>query len=256
VTEIVAAAVVLAGGSGTRVGAGRNKVHLPLGRRPVLVRSLALFARMPEIGPVVLVIRPDERAATHALLDADAEFAARVGVDLLVVDGGASRQESELQGLRALAVPIASGAVDVVLVHDGARPLAGRGLAREVLTLARAHGGAVPGVPLPDLAVAGSVTITQSDESPAVVGERLTAVAPGLVAVQTPQGFRAVPLLAACEAAVREGFVGTDTASCVERYGGPPARLVPTTGRNLKITYAHDLPVAARVLAGEDRGEV
>ncbi|MGE3287389.1 MAG: 2-C-methyl-D-erythritol 4-phosphate cytidylyltransferase [Pseudonocardia sp.] len=248
VTEILAAAVVLAGGSGTRVGAGRNKVLLPVAGRPVLARSLATFVRMPEIGPIVLVTRAHERAAARAMIDADPELAA--AADLLVVDGGASRQESELSGLRALSGRVAAGLVDAVLVHDGARPLATPALAREVLAVARAYGGAVPGVPVSDLAVARKVT--ESDEMPFPVGERLTAAAPGLVAVQTPQGFRAGPLLAACEAAAREGFVGTDTASCVERYAGLTVRWVVATGRNLKITYAHDLPVAERALAKAD----
>jgi 2-C-methyl-D-erythritol 4-phosphate cytidylyltransferase len=89
---------------------------------------------------------------------------------------------------------------------------------------------------------------------PFPVGERLTAAVPGLVAVQTPQGFRAGPLLAACEAALRDGFVGTDTASCVERYAGVAARWVVATGRNLKITYAHDLPVAEWALITAESG--
>lgn len=239
--------MVLAGGSGSRVGAARNKVLLPLAGRPVLARSLAMFAAMPEIGPIVLVVRPQEREDALAMIDADADLAGRA--DLLVVDGGASRQESELYGLRALAGRVAAGGIDAVLVHDGARPLATAALAREVLAVARAHGAAVPGVAAPDLAVAAvAPTLTESDERAAPVGERLTAVVPGLVAVQTPQGFRAAPLVEACEAAVRDGFVATDTASCVERHTGTAARWVPATGRNLKITYAHDLPVAERAL--------
>ncbi|WP_428503944.1 IspD/TarI family cytidylyltransferase [Pseudonocardia sp.] len=252
-TEILAAAVVLAGGSGTRVGADRNKVLLPVAGRPVLARSLATFVRMPEIGPIVLVTRPQERAAARAMIEADPDLAG--AAELLVVDGGASRQESELSGLRALSGRVAAGLIDAVLVHDGARPLATPELAREVLAMARAHGGAVPGVAVPDLAVAAAAAaVTESDDMPFPVGERLTATVPGLVAVQTPQGFRAGPLLAACEAALRDGFVGTDTASCVERYAGVGARWVVATGRNLKITYARDLPVAERALTAAESG--
>lgn len=232
------------------MGADRNKVLLAVAGRPVLAHSLATFVRMPEIGPIVLVTRPQEREAALAMIESDPDLAR--AADLRVVDGGASRQESELYGLRALSGRVAAGQVDVVLVHDGARPLATPALAREVLAAARAYGGAVPGVAVPDLAVA--TTVTESDDRLVPVGERLTAAAPELVAVQTPQGFRAGPLLAACEAAVRDGFVGTDTASCVERYAGVAARWVMGTGRNVKITYAHDLAVVERALGADGGG--
>lgn len=233
-----AAAVVLAGGSGTRLGADRNKVYLCVAGRPVLAWSLATFVGMPEIGPVVLVVRPEDRPAAEELLRGDPSLAA---ADVLVVDGGSTRQESELRGLRALATPIGAGDVDVVLVHDGARPLVTAELARAVLSAARAHGGAVPGVPCRDLALIAEV-VTDSDA-------RLVAPAPsGLVAVQTPQGFRAAVALAACAAALDDGFVGTDTAACVERFGAVVARHVPGDERNIKITYAHDLRVAESLL--------
>lgn len=223
-----AAAVVLAGGSGTRLGAERNKVYLPLRGRPVLAWSLATFTSMPEIGVVVLVVREPDRELAERLL---AEHAPG-GVE--VVTGGRTRQESELAALRRLAPRIAAGAVDVVLLHDGARPLAGRALSSAVLGAARATGGAVPGLWRGDLAPA------------APDGSGLAGPAPGaLVAVQTPQAFRAAPLLAAYEEAARCGFVGTDTASCMERFAPEvPIRWVPGDERNIKITYAHDLLVA------------
>ncbi|MFC5234704.1 IspD/TarI family cytidylyltransferase [Pseudonocardia zijingensis] len=224
----VAAAVVLAGGSGTRLGAERNKVYLPLRGRPVLAWSLATFAAVRGVGPVVLVVREADRPLAEQVL---AEHAP-TGVE--VVTGGRTRQESELAGLRRLAARIAAGAVDVVLLHDAARPLVGRPLVESVLATARESGGAVPGLWRDDLAAA------------APDGHGLAGPSPeGLVAVQTPQAFRAVPLLAAYEEADRCGFAGTDTASCVERFApGVPIRRVPGDERNIKITYAHDLLVA------------
>jgi 2-C-methyl-D-erythritol 4-phosphate cytidylyltransferase len=77
------------------------------------------------------------------------------------------------------------------------------------------------------------------------------AAAVGLIAVQTPQGFRARPLLAAYEEAERVGFAGTDTASCVQRFAPAlPVRALAGEGRNFKVTYPHDVTVAERVLAG------
>jgi 2-C-methyl-D-erythritol 4-phosphate cytidylyltransferase len=223
-----AAAIVLAGGSGTRLGAERNKVYLPLRGRPVLVWSIATFTDMPEVGVVVLVVRESDRPLADRML---AEHTAG-GVEVVI--GGRTRQESELAGLRRLAARIDAGAIDAVLVHDAARPLAGRELASSVLAVARADGGAVPGLWRDDLAAA------------APDGSGLAGPSPdGLVAVQTPQGFRAAPLLAAYEEAARRGFVGTDTASCMERFAPDvPIRWVPGDERNIKITYAHDLLVA------------
>jgi 2-C-methyl-D-erythritol 4-phosphate cytidylyltransferase len=224
---------VLAGGSGSRVGAGRNKVYLPLGGRTVVSWSLDTFASMPEIGPVVLVVRPDDRALADRVLDREVDAA---GVE--VVTGGASRQASELAGLRALAGRIRTGAVDVVLLHDGARPLIGPTLTAAVLAAARASGGAVPGLARDDLAAATAD------------GTGIGDPVPRLVAVQTPQAFRAAPLLNAYEEAERQGFAGTDTASCMQQFAPEiPIRFVPGDERNFKITYAHDLVLAEQVLA-------
>lgn len=228
--RVGAAALVLAGGSGSRVGADRNKVYLPVAGRSVLAWSVDALAGAPGVGPVVLVVRPEDHAHVRRLLDHEVDHAVEV------VDGGATRQASELAGLRALAGRIGAGEVDVVLVHDGARPLVGPALVAEVLRVARASGGAVPGLVRTDLAVADGTTLS--------VPVRLTAV-------QTPQGFRAAPLLAAYERAEAEGFAGTDTASCVERFApGLAVHAVPGDPRNIKITYPHDVDVVAGALAG------
>lgn len=225
-----AAALVLAGGSGTRVGAARNKVYLPVAGRAVIAWSLDALAGTPGIGPVVLVVRPEDRALARHVLDHEVTHR-----DVEIVDGGATRQDSELAGLRALAPRIARGTVDVVLVHDGARPLVTPALVAEVLRVAREVGGAVPGLVRDDLAAA------------AVDG----GLGPPtrLVAVQTPQGFHAAPLLAAYEQAAAQGFAGTDTASCIERFApAVPVRWVMGEPRNVKITYGHDVQVAGAAL--------
>jgi 2-C-methyl-D-erythritol 4-phosphate cytidylyltransferase len=66
--------------------------------------------------------------------------------------------------------------------------------------------------------------------------------------VQTPQGFRAAPLIDAYEQAAREEFLGTDTASCMERYSSAPVRWVPGDEHNVKVTYPHDLTIAEQLL--------
>lgn len=225
--------MVLAGGSGTRVGGERNKVYLPLAGRSVISRSLDALAAPDEVDPMVLVVRAADRELVADLLARE-----RAGATVEVVTGGATRQESELAGLRYLAPRIADGTIDVVLIHDGARPLVGPTLVGEVLRTAGEIGGAVPGLSRNDLAAA------------AADGSLAGAAPAGLVAVQTPQGFRAAPLLAAYEEAARTGFAGTDTASCIARFAPDvPVRWVPGEERNFKITYSHDLRLAEAVLA-------
>lgn len=234
------AAIVLAGGSGARVGAARNKVYLPLRGRTVLSWSLEAFLSCPDIGWVVLVVRAEDRGSAADVLDREI---GRPGVE--VVTGGGTRQQSELAGLRQLAGPIRSGGIETVLIHDGARPLVAPELVAAVIEAARTFGGGVPGLLRDDLAYA----VTDGAGGDAVSGP-----AHGLVAVQTPQGFRAGPLLAAYEEADRHGFAGTDTAACVSRFAPQlPVRLVPGDERNIKITYPHDLALAERLCGGAGR---
>ena len=220
-----AAVVILAAGAGSRVGAGVNKVFLPLGSRPVLVWSVAAALALPDVGRVLLVVRPGEQEAV-----ADA-VAPHLGPDEVgIVEGGTTRHASEWAALRALAAEIESGSVDVVAVHDGARPLATTELFAATIAAAREHGGAVPVVPL--------TNVVRAD------GGR---VPDDLVVVQTPQAFRAPELLAAYRAADRDGFEGTDTASCVERYADLRVSSVASTSGNLKITFPDDVSLAARL---------
>ena len=227
-----AAFVVLAGGSGSRLGAERNKVYLPLAGRPVLSWSLSWAAEVPEIGPVLLVFRPQDE---H--LAAEAVAAAGLTGEVELVVGGITRHRSEQAALDRLAGPIGAGSLDVVVIHDGARPLAGAELLRAVIRAAAAHGGAVPTVP--------EQTAWAMDEA-----GRLRPPDHGraLHRVQTPQAFRATELLEAYAAALRDGLEGTDTSAALE--GVPGIRVVSVPGRpeNLKVTFVDDLVRAEKLL--------
>jgi 2-C-methyl-D-erythritol 4-phosphate cytidylyltransferase len=146
---------------------------------------------------------------------------------VLVVGGGATRHASEWAALRVLADDIESGDVDVVVVHDGARPLAGLDLWRSVVDAAREVGGAIPVVPVTQLLHADLTPVTEA------VG-----------AVQTPQAFRAGAVLAAYRAAAEDGFEGTDTAACVSAYADVPVAAVPGSALNLKVTFPEDVALA------------
>jgi 2-C-methyl-D-erythritol 4-phosphate cytidylyltransferase len=221
------AAVILAAGSGTRVGAGVNKVLLPIGGIPILARSVRTVLEVTGVHRIVLVVRPEDREAVR-----DAVSPHLGAHDLWVVDGGLQRHDSEWQALRTLAADIEDGEIDVVAIHDGARPLAPESLWRSVIDTAAEHGGAIPVVPFPQLS------------------HRDGSLAPrGLVGVQTPQAFRAAELLAAYRRADAEGFVGTDTAACLERYTDLAVYGVPSTASNLKVTFPEDVELAEKLLS-------
>lgn len=225
---MTAAVVVLGAGSGSRVGAEVNKVLLPLAGVPVLARSVGAALATPGVGPVVVVARPGEEAAVEDAL------APTLGErEVLLVAGGETRHDSELAALRLLAPHVDSGEVDVVAIHDGARPLASPALFSSVISTARARGGAIPVVPRPDLVHGDGSRVLEE-----------------VVGVQTPQAFRAGPLLAAYDAAERDGFRGTDTAACVARYTDLEVVAVASGPGNLKMTFPEDLAVAERILTG------
>lgn len=224
------AMVVVAGGSGTRVGAGRNKVLLPLGGRPVLAWSLTTFERSPVVDEVVVVTRGVDLDEVRRLV-ADR----RCAKVRAVVEGGATRHASEVAGLDELAPAVEGGEVAVVGVHDAARPLVDEELVARLVAAAQSGGGAIPGLPVP-----GSALLH------APVGEQPRLLpAADLRAVQTPQVFPAAPLLAAYRRAAAEGVEGTDTAETFHRFTDLDVRVVPGDPRNLKITYPADLQRAA-----------
>ena len=222
------ALVLLAAGDGRRAGHDTNKVLLPLAGRRVFTYAARWALTVPGIVRVVLVIRESDRAVVEATLPRELP-----GTDVALVVGGTSRHESEHRALQALSGDIEAGDVDVVAIHDAARPLAGGDLFHDVIVAAHAHGGALPVCDQPALV---------SIDGEAVEGRRT-------VAVQTPQAFLAEPLLSAYTLAAAEGFVGTDTASCVERFTDIRVRCVPGDAANVKITYPEDLFLAERLLA-------
>jgi 2-C-methyl-D-erythritol 4-phosphate cytidylyltransferase len=225
-----AAIVLLAAGSGRRVGGETNKVLLPLDAIPVLAHSVRTALEVAGAHRVVVVVRPEDRQeVTDALTPLLGSH------DVWLVDGGAARHDSEFRALRALRADIESGEIEVVAIHDAARPLASADLFRSVIDVASAQGAAVPAVS------AGRLNNADGSLAP-----------DGLVAVQTPQAFGAAALLAAYLAADTDGFIGTDTAACLERYADMAIRPVAGERRNLKVTFPEDLRLAAELIALED----
>ena len=210
------AVLVVAAGRGRRFGGEIPKQYLDLGGRMVLRHSLATFAAHPRINWVRTVIHPDD----HELYD---QAARNLGV-LDPVHGGDRRQDSVRLGLESLR----DLAPDVVLIHDGARPMIDGGTISRVIGALAQHKGAIPALPVADTLKRGQDGIITDTVNRA-----------GLWRAQTPQGFVYADILAAHQAAA-SGPELTDDAMVLEQ-AGHHVTLVAGTEENLKITTLDDL---------------
>jgi 2-C-methyl-D-erythritol 4-phosphate cytidylyltransferase/2-C-methyl-D-erythritol 2,4-cyclodiphosphate synthase len=214
----IVAAVVVAAGRGLRAGGGVPKQYRFLRGEPAIRSPLAAFAGHKAISLVQAVIHPDDR---------DLYGSATEGLTLLPpVPGGATRQASVLAGLEALA----SHRVEIVLVHDAARPFATTALMTRAIATAARTGAAVPVIPVVD-------TVKTVNETGVVTG---TLERSRLRAVQTPQAFAFPELLAAhrrARSAGRDDF--TDDAALAE-WAGVTVSTFPGEESNVKLTTDQD----------------
>ena len=219
-------AIVPAAGSGSRMGAARPKQYLSLLGRPLIHHALSVLCAAPAVDAVFVVLSVDDTEwATH-------DWSA-LGPKLRpLFCGGATRADSVLGGLRAIAGEAAAG--DWVLVHDAARPcLAPWHVDKLVRELANDEVGGLLAVPVAD-------TLKRADEHRHVCE---TVPRDSLWQAQTPQMFRYVMLRRALEHAKDV----TDEASAIEAAGLRP-RLVQGDATNLKVTYPLDLHLAEWIL--------
>lgn len=218
-------ALVVAAGTGERFGGGLPKQYRALAGRPVLRHAVQRLAAHEAVGAVCVVRRPEHRALYEQSV---------AGLDLLpAVDGGATRQESVLRGLEA----VAARAPARVLIHDAARPLVDADTIGRVTAALDAGIGAIAAVPVTD-------TLKREGAQGAIAG---TLDRAGLWRAQTPQGFRFAEILAAHRAAA--GRALTDDAAVAEAAGHAVA-LVLGSEDNLKVTTEDDLARAETLLAG------
>jgi 2-C-methyl-D-erythritol 4-phosphate cytidylyltransferase len=221
--------IVAAGGSrrmGPSTGSGRavDKLFALLGGQPLLARALQPFQDSPLVDHIVLVL-------SGANLERGRALAAEGGIAKLAAacEGGPRRQDSVRLGLEALS------GCEWVLVHDGARPLAGAALIERGLEAARETGAAVPAVPIAD-----TVKLAAADGTVEQTLDRSR-----LWAVQTPQVFRYDLLLRAHREVTAEV---TDDAAMLEALG-LPVKLFEGSGANVKVTTPEDLRLAEALLA-------
>jgi 2-C-methyl-D-erythritol 4-phosphate cytidylyltransferase len=213
--------IIVAAGAGTRFG--EMKQYAYLRAKPVLEWTLERFEAHSGVGAVALVL-PDENDLKH--------YRTRYPKIIDIVRGGDRRQDSVWQGFRLLSAV----GPEIVLVHDGARPLVPADLISRVIEAARADGAAVP-----VLAVEDTLKEVRDGRVAGTVDRTL------LFRAQTPQGFRYDVLKKALDAARKDRFYGTDEAALVERLGLPVAT-VPGDPRNIKITTPGDIPIAEALL--------
>ncbi|MHB8532287.1 MAG: 2-C-methyl-D-erythritol 4-phosphate cytidylyltransferase [Solirubrobacteraceae bacterium] len=218
-------ALIVAAGSGERLGAARPKALVELAGKPMLQWSIEALREAPAVGRIVVA------------LPVDAELPDGCAADerVVAIAGGASRSESVRNAMAA------AGEDETVLVHDAARPLLTAPLAEAVIAGLLANpgaDGAIAAAPVSD-------TIKRADER-MIVTETLPRSE--LWAVQTPQVFRADALTRAHRVSTQELAGATDDARLIERAGGRIV-VVPAPSENIKVTTPVDLELAALLLA-------
>ena len=219
-------AVILAAGLGKRMQAGHNKQFIEICGQSVLTHTLTVFAQIPEIAKIILVVRAGEEDTCRNMIPEIAESKTVLAI------GGKERQDSVHNGIRAI-----TWECEYILIHDGARPLVTEEVIRRTLLAAQNSGAAICAVPVKD-------TIKQADSDGNVLA---TIPRESLWAVQTPQVFRADLIRRAYENAYVHNHYGTDDASLVE-YLGEKIKIVTGDYENIKITTPEDIPTAEQIL--------
>jgi len=227
----VISAVVVAAGRGLRFGGETKKPFVALGASPLIIHALKAFQKTSLVDEILCVVSKEALGLTQALVS---------GHDLpkvrAVLPGGRRRQDSVAAAVFSLART--GDDQDIVLVHDGVRPLVSRALIERVLEGVKAHGAAVAACRVTDalktVSPAGRIEKSLSRER--------------VRAMQTPQGFRLGALARACRKAEAEAFEASDEAMLLEQLG-LPVHCVEGEAENIKITTPSDLKLAAYFLS-------
>ncbi|GAC1465894.1 MAG: 2-C-methyl-D-erythritol 4-phosphate cytidylyltransferase [Desulfuromonadaceae bacterium] len=233
--EFKSIALIPAAGMGKRMGASINKQYLQLNGMPIVARTISVFEHSPLIDAIYLVIPAEEIPYCREHVVEACGFCKVAAI----IPGGRERQNSVMNGLNAMREHVSDD--DIVLIHDGVRPLVTENVLRESIITARLHDGALVAVPVKDTIKSvrgGIVCDTPSRES--------------LWQAQTPQSFRFGKIFRAHLSAEAERFSGTDDASLIERSGGE-VYIIRGDYRNIQITTPEDLVLAEAFLAVMER---
>lgn len=221
------AAVIVAAGSGSRMGSATAKQFMEIDGMPVLAYTLDAFERTKEIDYIIIVTRKCDIPECR-------EIVSRFGYTKTakIVTGGDTRQESVLCGIEAL-----DDSTDYVAIHDGARCLITPEMIKSVLDEAKKTGAASAGVPVKN-------TIKQVDNNNRIVSSPDRSA---LWQAQTPQIFKSGLYRAAAYYAKKEGYKATDDNSLLEHAGGS-VTMVDCGYMNIKITTPEDIAIAKALL--------
>jgi 2-C-methyl-D-erythritol 4-phosphate cytidylyltransferase len=222
-------AIIVAAGSGSRLGHPEPKAFVDLGGRPLLYYSLRTVRDVTAITQVIVTLPPGKE------IDADLTVRrAGLRVAVKLIPGGAERQDSV-----RIALSMVSAESSVVVVHDAARPFATVEVFDGCISAAVRSGGAIAAIPVAD-------TLKESAQG------RIIATRPreGLFAAQTPQAFRRELLIAGHAPGAGPLLPATDDSFLVERLG-TPVEIVAGSSLNFKITTPDDLRLARALIASD-----
>lgn len=217
--------VLPAAGSGKRMGAGQNKLFLKLLEKPILIHTLEVFQQDPFCTGIWLAVKPEERTYIQELLE-QFEITKVKGLP----DGGAERQHSVHSCMKEMQQ------VDIVLVHDAARPFITNDIIASLVQSAHEFGAAIAGVRAKD---------TMKKVRNGIIEE--TVDRDSLWMIQTPQAFQFDLIVEAEDVAEKVGFLGTDEAMLVERLGHA-VHIVESSYENVKMTTQEDLIFGEAIL--------
>jgi 2-C-methyl-D-erythritol 4-phosphate cytidylyltransferase len=220
-----ASAIIVAAGSGTRLGFQEPKAFVQIAGATLLAYSLRTLKSVADVSETVIAIPSGmEQSARIEVREAGLE------IPVKITPGGTERQDSV-----RIALSLISAEAELVIIHDAARPFATAAMFNKCLNEAARSGGAIAAIPLAD-------TLKR------VVGRKINATVPRaeLWQAQTPQAFQRETLMRAHEFAMRERFTATDDADLVERMGVPVA-VVEGSALNFKITTPDDLRMAEAI---------
>lgn len=217
--------VLPAAGSGKRMGAGQNKLFLELLGKPILIHTLEVFEQDRNCTGIWLAVKPEERVLIQEML-------VSYGISKVkgLPDGGAERQHSVHSCMKEMEQ------VDIVLVHDAARPFITHDIIANLVQSANDFGAAIAGVRAKD---------TMKKVRDGIIEE--TVDRESLWMIQTPQAFRFDLIVEAEDVAEKVGFLGTDEAMLVERLGHA-VHIVESTYENVKMTTKEDLLFGEAIL--------
>ena len=226
-------AVIVAAGSSNRMG-GVNKQFLALNGIPVVARTLIAFQNCDYISKIIVVCKPEDANKIQNL-------SIKYHIDKLadITDGGTSRAQSVLNGVLRV-----DSNCNIVLIHDGARPLVSNEVIERVVNATAKHGAATCAVPMKD-----TVKVVNEDGIVVSTPNRLS-----MVAVQTPQGFKIDLYKIAAEKAGQDIDKFSDDCSLVESAGNSVCTVLGDY-KNIKITTAEDICIATALLKENEQCE-